>query len=452
MTIKQFSVLFIAMLTSVLTSSQIAFQKYYFSSPTNVKAKIFETTDSNLVIMRQTIINGIGHFQVIKANQNGDTIWCKTNYDTLIRQYYSATKSIDGNYFVGGVKTDSLSNMSGAIMKIDSAGNVLWSLVLSDSLVTCVTLVQQLNNGDLLISGLLNNYPYLFSSKSSVLRCDSMGNVKWSFYGFAPPCGTDVVECRNGDIIIRGQIPSFHYPDFIISRFDSSGNSLWSVQQNGLLNNSPFYYDVDSTIIAVGSTALLRIDTAGTITDTVLFNFGVQTYSIVRTNDSGYLVASVKNVSFTESYIVFTKVDSLFQVEWQKTIQNYSMENPTTCFQSRSGRYFFMGNVDSYDHQIRGFSLTGFDTTSLNNSLVNNQKLSCNDFYPNPYLYSTQLDLPVDIKKPEFILYDVYGIQKRIIHPSEKIIINRGDLPPGLYFYQIVSQGLVICKGRLIII
>ena len=80
MTIKQFSFVFLVCLISVSGSGQIAFQKYFLSSPTDVRAQIFETSDSNLIIIRQTIINGIGHLQVIKADQNGDTIWCKFFY------------------------------------------------------------------------------------------------------------------------------------------------------------------------------------------------------------------------------------------------------------------------------------------------------------------------------------------------------------------------------------
>jgi hypothetical protein len=77
MTIKQFSFVFLVCLISVSGRGQIAFQKYFLSSPLMSKL-IFETSDS-LMGIRQTIINGIGHLQVIKADQNGDTIWCKAN-------------------------------------------------------------------------------------------------------------------------------------------------------------------------------------------------------------------------------------------------------------------------------------------------------------------------------------------------------------------------------------
>ncbi len=433
--------------------SQMAFQKYYFSSPTDIRAQIFETADSNLFITRQTIINGIGHFQVIKANQNGDTLWCKTNYDTLIKQFNSASQSADGNFFIGGVNADSSTDMRGAIIKVDTAGNVLWSKILSDTIVNCVTLIQQMNNGDLLIGGMLKDYPYNSNTEGILMRCDSTGNSLWYTHDFNTPYAINVIESSDGGFVIRGQY-YFSYPNYYIARYDHAGNRLWMKPQYGLKNNSPFYYDADSLIITIGSEQLLRFDSTGANAGNINYNFGDETVSIIRTKDSGYLISSVINISFTESRAVFSKVDSLFQPEWQKTIQNFSMEGPTTCFQSRAGRYFFMGNIDSYQHQIRGFSLTGFDTTDINNSVpaYQDETIICNDFYPNPFLNSSQLELSEEMSNAKIIIFDIFGRQKRIIHSTgNKVILDKRDFSPGIYFYQIISKGENLCKGKVVV-
>lgn len=433
--------------------SQMAFQKYYLSSPTDVSARIFETADSNLIITRQTIINGIGHLQVIKADQNGDTIWCKTNYDTLIKQFNSASQASDGNFFIGGVNADSSTNMRGVIIKIDTAGNVLWSKIFSDTIVNCVTLIQQMNNGDLLIGGMLKDYPYRWNTEGILMRCDSSGNSLWYSHDFNTPYAINVIESSDGGFVIRGQF-YFNYPAYYIARYDQAGNMLWIKPQVGLKNNSPFYYDADSIIVTIGSEQLLRFDSTGANAGNINYNFGDETFSIIRTNDSGYLIASVINISFTESRAVFSKVDSLFQPEWQKTIQNYTMESPTTCFQSRAGHYFFMGNIDSYQHQIRGFSLTGFDTTDINNSVTSyhDEKIICNDFYPNPFQYYSQLDLSEEMTNAKIIIFDIFGRQKGIIHSTgNRVNLDKRDFSPGIYFYHIISKGETLCKGKVIV-
>lgn len=453
MTIKQFSILLIVSMFPFASHGQMAFQKYYFSSPTDVSARIFETADSNLIITRQTIINGISHLQVIKANQNGDTIWCKTNYDTLIRQFNSASQTQDGNFFIGGVNADSNTNMRGAIIKIDTAGNVLWSKILSDTIVNCVTLIQQVNNGDLLIGGMLKDYPYNSNTEGILMRCDSTGNSIWYSQNYNDPYAENVIERSDGGFVTRGQF-YFNYPAYDIVRYDRAGNRLWQRPQLGLKNNSPFYYDADSIIVSIGSEQLIRFDSTGATVGTIHYAFGDETVSIIRTNDSGYLIGSIVNISFTESKAVFSKVDSLFQPEWQKTIQNYNMESPTTCFQSRTGRYFFQGNVDSYQHQRRGFSLTGFDTTAIINSVTSyhDKKIICNDFYPNPFQNYSQMDLSAEMTNSTIILFDIYGRQRRIIHSTgNKVILERRDLAPGIYFYQITSKGETLCKGKVVV-
>ncbi len=453
MTIKQFSALLIISIIPFASQGQMTFQKYYFSSPTNVRARIFETTDSNLIITRQTIINGIGHLQVIKADHNGDTIWCKTNYDSLIKQFNSASQTADGKIFIGGVNADSNTNMRGAIIKIDTAGNVLWSKVLSDTIVNCVTLIQQLNNGDLLIGGMLNDYPYQSNTEGILMRCDSTGNSLWYAHDNNNPYAENVIERSDGGFVIRGQY-YFNYPAYYIARYDQAGNMLWQKPQLGLKNNSPFYYDADSTIVTVGSEQLLRFDSTGANVGTINYNFDDEAVSIIRTNDSGYLIASIVNISFTECKAVFSKVDSLFQPEWQKTIQNYTMESPTTCFQSRAGRYFFIGNIDSYQHQLKGFSITGFDTTGINTSvaMVHDETIICSDFYPNPFQNYAQMDLSEEMTNAEIIIFDIFGREKRIIHSTGyKIIFDRKDISAGVYFYQITSKGKTLCKGKVVV-
>ncbi|MBK6400334.1 MAG: hypothetical protein IPF75_19285 [Bacteroidetes bacterium] len=131
-----------------------SFSKYFLSSPTDVRAQIFETSDSNLIIIRQTIINGIGHLQVIKADQNGDTIWCKANYDTLIKHYFSSSKSADGNFLLVGSMQIQLLTCGAPSSKLTLPKCTLVKSF-SDTIINCITLVQEMNNGDLLIGGML---------------------------------------------------------------------------------------------------------------------------------------------------------------------------------------------------------------------------------------------------------------------------------------------------------
>ena len=74
--------------------------------------------------------------------------------------------------------------------------------------------------------------------------------------------------------------------------------------------------------------------------------------------------------------------------------------------------------------------------------------------YPNPFSESTILEiidhklLPGAIK---FNMYDVFGrqvMQSQVA--DQRLMISRGDLPGGMYFYELCNEGQVIGKGKII--
>jgi len=99
------------------------------------------------------------------------------------------------------------------------------------------------------------------------------------------------------------------------------------------------------------------------------------------------------------------------------------------------------------------------DTTGLPDAPTAPTTIGENDFsindnikiYPNPFSNETTLELPD--KELTFILYNVLGKEvKRIenIH-SPKIIIGRGNLSGGIYFYKIIEESYTLSTGKLII-
>ncbi|MBK8364694.1 MAG: T9SS type A sorting domain-containing protein [Bacteroidetes bacterium] len=113
-----------------------------------------------------------------------------------------------------------------------------------------------------------------------------------------------------------------------------------------------------------------------------------------------------------------------------------------------------MGNIDSYQHQVRGFSLTGFDTTNITNSIITYPKDSkhCSDFYPNPFQNVTQMALSGELTNAEIILFDIFGRYKKTLHSSgNKIILEKREMPTGIYFYQVISNGKILCSGKVVV-
>jgi len=79
--------------------------------------------------------------------------------------------------------------------------------------------------------------------------------------------------------------------------------------------------------------------------------------------------------------------------------------------------------------------------------------------YPNPFLTSAFVQLPIDIvneeKNLEFSIYDIIG-KKLISFPvlSDKVKINRENLEGGMYLFTLEQKfsGKIFSSGKIIIL
>ncbi|MEP7233697.1 MAG: T9SS type A sorting domain-containing protein, partial [Ignavibacteriota bacterium] len=75
--------------------------------------------------------------------------------------------------------------------------------------------------------------------------------------------------------------------------------------------------------------------------------------------------------------------------------------------------------------------------------------------FPNPFSDRTEINFTESFPvSGELILYDLLGNELRRIMISEnihKITIERGELSSGVYVYRIVSKGLLVLTGNLMV-
>jgi len=77
--------------------------------------------------------------------------------------------------------------------------------------------------------------------------------------------------------------------------------------------------------------------------------------------------------------------------------------------------------------------------------------------YPNPFHNKTSIIIPQEyFKTGNSILLKVYDISGKLLitnvfQASDKIILNRNGLNPGLYFYSIEQENIISRNGKFII-
>jgi hypothetical protein len=95
------------------------------------------------------------------------------------------------------------------------------------------------------------------------------------------------------------------------------------------------------------------------------------------------------------------------------------------------------------------FKFQGFTQTGVKGKEVKTEFI----IYPNPFNKSAILEIKNHIsRKYELKLYDLFGREVRKCEiKNQKTEISRGDLPEGIYLYQVKDNNQIIASGKLII-
>ena len=176
---------------------------------------------------------------------------------------------------------------------------------------------------------------------------------------------------------------------------------------------------------------------------------------ITPASNFGYLITGVKYQEYYNSVAVVYKLDSAFNIEWERDIDNYLLENGTTAIQTGNHSYLIMANVSSHKSDLNGFSLTKLDTIGniISADMPQKPVTPVCLVYPNPFSVSTTLTANNPGNKMFSIaVYDVFGtIVYEEWFNTSSLIINRNNLPTGIYFYRLTDGFAMLTTGKLVI-
>ncbi len=92
------------------------------------------------------------------------------------------------------------------------------------------------------------------------------------------------------------------------------------------------------------------------------------------------------------------------------------------------------------------------DSITTNMPIIYDNKFSVK-VYPNPFNLTTTFEIKGMNQPVTFELYNIIGKQVRAISDitKNKFVINRENLPDGIYIYKISTKDKIICAGKLIV-
>ena len=292
----------------------------------------------------------------------------------------------DGGYIFGGemelfdYKGTADLDMSSAIIRTNSSGNVLWNTGIGTngfSHAKVSSIFQTGDNNNIIGTTWELDYSTLF-------KLDMNGTLVWAKTDTSKGEFRHAIEATDGDYVISGQEEKFGVDDFRLFKVAPDGSLQWSKSYG---TNGDCYCAATHVVqtadggfaftglIQKWSTggdgydvALIKTNVNGVIQWAKIFGTTGTTdydagYSIIETNDGGLAVAGYTTTETRGEYIILLKTDASGNVDFAKKYGNAAgyeqsgngfMVTDNLLAQKPSGEYFIGGYTTSLTNYFDG--------------------------------------------------------------------------------------------------
>ena len=434
-------------------------------SQEDVISAVKRTSDGGYIAVGYTNSAGAGDKDalLIKLDASGNITWSKTYGTTTIDYGKDVIQTSDGGYAVCGLARyeSGLSDKGGIyVFKTNSSGTLLWSKMWGEDSWYNPHSIIEAKDGGLLISG------GGVSGKLILVKVSSSGSFEW-YRGIMP---NNISTCEGSKIIITsdnnymiltyGDKNSSTRRIVSLIKTDFSGVELWVKDYNfasydGVFNGIVQIWDGGYLISGRDDMNFftMRVDNAGVlatarISTTVTFGedggFNLTklsdgSYASIGQKDNGILLVKcgwggITGCANTNSS-VNESTGSLFSNYYSNTWASVGTTTVNTASLTATSMNLTKTTLCS--------TSVGIETTTQNKDI---------SVFPNPFTDKFEIDLAKEYKGVEISIYDVLShiVYTNKYQSTNKITIDRNKMASGVYFYQILSDNMIVAKGRVV--
>jgi hypothetical protein len=288
---------------------------------------------------------------IVKLDAAGNVVWSRV-YSSSVRNtvFEDVRQTSDGGFVAVGTFVDENSDIGAVVLKVDSAGNVLWQRLIAPAGRTYALLsaVRQTTDGGYVAAGTVYTAVDAGLSAVLVVRLDSAGNVAWQrgFNSFdssgAATAGefvSSVAQTSEGGYAVAGAwgdtLPGTCCQGPLLLKLHATGAIQWQKAYSGGIHC--FFNGYWTQCYAIGGLA----------------------YSVHQTSDGGFALGGAGHVRFADSLPMvpwLAKTDASGNLVWQ---YGYYETNPA------SGRTLSQYFASSSPARDGGYLAVGFTENAV---------------------------------------------------------------------------------------
>ncbi len=277
-----------------------------------------QTTDGGYIIAG--VYHGYGLW-LIKTDSSGNQQWNQVFTSLWIDSAYCVQQTTDGGYVIVGGYTYAPGPPDMWIIKTDSNGNQQWDTKVGGPSAEYGHCIRQTTDGGYIVVGYTDSYGAGLED-AELVKLDSAGTIVWIQYygGNLNDRGNSVRQTSDGGYIFTGFTNSFGagQADVYLVKTDSLGNVVWSQTYGGTNDDegNSVRQTIDGGYIIAGNTQsygsggvdiyLIKTDSSGTkLWDDTYGGTGIEDGQCVQqTSDGYYIIAGTKFTTYNEFWLI----------------------------------------------------------------------------------------------------------------------------------------------------
>ncbi len=415
---------------------------------------------------------GTGHYpnalnnrfiRLVRTDASGNMLWDKFFFkeeqnSTFWQKAHTILPLDDGNFLIGGNEKPYFTSDSIYLLKIDLAGDTLWTRkIIGDYVQTESNRMLHVGDDELVFVGVATDSSA--QKHSLLLKADTNGEIVWSKH-FWPAehktQGYDVIETVDGHFVVSG----YHEDDITLFQTDGNGDLIWSKKYvtpelavgfrvlqtddggyligGGLMENDTIY------------PMLLRANASGDSLWMKSFPYPFRIITALHASDQGGFVFGTSDSGslysdFFGAQGVLGQVDAFGNLLSEMPLPGSGVSIDTA---SDGGLLVGGSFTDSYIAFMYLLKTDGLFNAVDDHGFVNNFSV-----FPNPVLNGkfTVKNNWSGLQYFDYQLVDIFGktIKKGILSGNESSISTE-DIGSGMYFLVVSMEGNPITTTKII--